>query len=359
MTLQILDPFNSLWLETLQILRHDVFHLPEYMALEGKRLNAAPEAVLITDGNCVFFLPYLVRQCNDVLDDKPVPDLFDVVSPNGYAGILLNEVAASQPEFLTTAIRQIIQIFSDRSICSAFLRLHPILNHPFQDIGLSEACITTVETVAIDLTLSEAELRKQTRRNFCDIIRKRKQEGFIAKMVPFREYVDVFSSIYQETMDRVQAAKSFYFGHEYFHQLAEQLGEYLHLCIVEFDHQITAAGLFTECCGIVQYHLGGTKSQFLKQSPNILINDCARFWAKERGNEIVHIGGGVGGAKDKLYHFKIGFSPKTSLVPTLRLISSKTDYDQLVELRAKALQVSPEQLLKTGFFPAYRVPAPV
>jgi hypothetical protein len=365
MNLQVLDPSNPLWLETLQTLRHDVFHLPDYMTLEARRLHAVPEAVLLTQGDCVFFLPYLLRQCSFGLDGEAipnledVPDLFDVVSPNGYAGILLNQAAAGQSDFLATAMQQVLQIFSDRAICSAFLRLHPILNQGFQEIYQSQDCMATIETIVIDLTLPEAELRRQTRRNFCDILKKRHREGFTARMVPFQDYVDVFSSIYEETMERVGASKVSYFGHDYFCQLANQLGDYLQLCIVEFEHQITCAGLFTECCGIVQHHLNGTRTQFLKQSPNILLNDCARFWAKERGNEVLHLGGGVGGKKDNLYHFKIGFSPITQLLPVLHLITNQSVYTQLTELRAKALKIPVEQLLKTGFFPAYRSPAPV
>jgi hypothetical protein len=364
MNFQLLNPSNPLWLETLKTLRHDVFHLPDYLALEARRLHAVPEAVLLTQGDCVFFLPYLLRQCglgtdSEAVSDEVIPDLFDVVSPNGYAGILLNDAATNQPEFLTAAMLRVSQMFGDRAICSAFLRLHPILNQGFQEIYRSDSCVATVETVVIDLTLPEAELRRQTRRNFCDILKKRHREGFAARMVPFHEYVDVFSAIYEETMERVGASKSCYFGYDYFGQLAEQLSDYLHLCIVEFENQITCAGLFTECGGVVQHHLNGTRTQFLKQSPNILLNDCARFWAKERGNEVLHLGGGVGGKKDNLYHFKIGFSPTTYLLPVLRLITNQTVYNQLTELRAKTLQIPVEQLLSTDFFPAYRSPAPL
>ncbi|HIK56791.1 MAG TPA: GNAT family N-acetyltransferase [Synechococcales cyanobacterium M55_K2018_004] len=356
MKLQVLEPAHPLWVETVRTLRHDIFHLPQYVSLEAKRCGATPEAILLEEGDCIFFLPYLLRHCNDVADGEAIPDLFDVVSPNGYAGILLNQAALEQPEFISAAMEQIIQFFGDRRICSAFLRLHPIINQGFHEIYSSEACTANVETVMIDLTPSETEMQKQIRHGFREVIKKRKREGYVTKMQSLLGYVDVFNSIYEETMDRVGAAKSFYFGHDYFYQLAEELGEHLHLGVVELEGQVICVALYTECCGIVQYHLSGTKTEFVRQSPSVLLNDYVRFWAKERGNKVMHLGGGVGGAKDSLFHFKAGFSPLTCRLPVLRLITNPQEYRRLVELHAQGLRTSVEQLVETNFFPAYRSP---
>lgn len=110
--------------------------------------------------------------------------------------------------------------------------------------------------------------------------------------------------------------------------MAEILAESLHLGIVEFNGEITCACLFAECCGIVQYHLGGTRTNFLKQAPSKLMFDYVRFWAKERGNTVLHLGGGVGNAQDSLYHFKAGFSQVRNRFLTMRLI---TDSDSPVD----------------------------
>jgi lipid II:glycine glycyltransferase (peptidoglycan interpeptide bridge formation enzyme) len=123
---------------------------------------------------------------------------------------------------------------------------------------------------------------------------------------------------------------------------------------VELDHQIACAGIFTECCGILQYHLSGTKTEFLKQAPNKLMLDYVRFWAKERNNQVFHLGGGLGGAKDSLYHFKAGFSKERYPFLTMRLIMEQNKYFDLVKLRAQDLKIDPEVLLQSKFFPAYR-----
>ena len=86
--------------------------------------------------------------------------------------------------------------------------------------------------------------------------------------------------------------------------------------------------------------------------------DWMRFWAKQRGNEVFHLGGGVGSAKDSLYHFKAGFSKQRHNFLTLSLITDKEFYCTLVELRAKYLNTEVQELLKTNFFPAYRSSIP-
>ena len=133
------------------------------------------------------------------------------------------------------------------------------------------------------------------------------------------------------------------------------LGENIHLGIVEVDNEIACASLFFECYGIVQAHLGGTKTKYLHQSPFNFLLHYVRLWAKERGNEFLHIGGGVGGSTtDSLYTFKSGFSRQKHDFLTLKLITNEEKYYHLVNLRAKVLNTQAEALLSSDFFPVYR-----
>jgi hypothetical protein len=70
MNIQVIGLSDSLWLETLQKLRHDIYHLPEYLYLESVRNNALAEAILIAEDDKIFFLPYLLRRCDDIFDRK-------------------------------------------------------------------------------------------------------------------------------------------------------------------------------------------------------------------------------------------------------------------------------------------------
>jgi Acetyltransferase (GNAT) domain len=352
---QTIDLSNPLWRQTLQTLRHDVYHLPEYLALEAKRTNALAEAVLIQDGAKIFFLPYLIRRCDDLFgSDWLDREIFDVVSPYGYPGILMSPAAVDSPSFLNLAMQQFIQLLRSQKICSAFLRLHPILNSTLPDIYSSDICQVTGETISIDLTLTEEDIWQQTRSDHRKDINRQKRSGSLAQMLPFAPHFDEFIAIYEETMDRTGAAKLYYFGRDFFAGLLA-LGEKLHLGAVEIEGEIASCCLITECCGIVQTYLGGTKNKFLKQTPDKLLFDHVRFWAKTRGNQVFHLGGGVGSAQDGVYNFKAGFSKQRSQFSTLRLITDSETYLHLVNARAKYLKTDPEQLMQANFFPAYRI----
>lgn len=355
MNSQIIDIHDPLWLETLQKLRHDVYHLPQYVVLDAKRTQTIPEAFLLVDEDKIFFVPYLLRSCQNIVDiNSNAREVFDIISPYGYPGILLSEAAQNTPGFPDLAFSEFRNTLQKRGICSAFLRLHPILGENFSNIFAPDTFVDNGQTVSIDLTLDEGTIWAKTRKGHQSTINKCQRLGLTARRVDFADYFDEFLAIYKETMDRVKAKDSYYFSREYFNDLL-QLEDKLHLGIAESAGKIVCASLFFESCGIVQAHLGGTKTDFLKQSPFNLLLHFMRLWAKERGNEYLHIGGGVGGKKDNLFTFKSGFSKQRHQFLTLRLVVDEAKYLELINLRAKALNKSPEDLKRSHFFPAYRV----
>ncbi|MEM7552765.1 MAG: GNAT family N-acetyltransferase [Cyanobacteria bacterium P01_A01_bin.84] len=360
MDLQIIDLQNPLWGETLKKLRHDVYHLPEYVKLEAERNNTTAEAFVFIEDEIgdekIIFVPYLLRSCNDILNGEgATEELFDVVSPYGYPGILLSEAARNSPEFIETALSKLKYLFREKNICSAFFRLHPILSNNFTDIFPEDTFTDNGKTVSIDLTLSEEKIWAKTRKGHQSTINKCKRLGFTGKIVPFGEYIHEFIEIYTETMNRVQAKESYYFDETYFHQLLN-LGDRLHLGIVEMNDEIACTSLFFESCGIVQAHLGGTTNKYISQSPFNYLLHYVRLWAKERGNEFLHIGGGIGGSsEDSLYTFKSGFSKQRHTFLTLRLITNEEKYQHLINLRMNHLNLPSTKFTESSFFPAYRL----
>ncbi|MDJ0734627.1 MAG: GNAT family N-acetyltransferase [Nostocaceae cyanobacterium] len=356
MNIQTIDLNHPLWLKTLQKLPHDFYHLPEYVYLESQRTHTIAKAILISEGENLFFLPYLLRRCDDIYGEATNSEVFDVISPYGYPGILLSHGTANTPKFLELAMNNLISTLHSQNICSAFFRLHPILNAGLENIYTADICQLTGETIAVDLTLSPEEIWKQTRSDHRKDINRQKRSGFQVRMVKLEEYFDEFIDCYLQTMARVGAAKLYFFSKQHFENIAHKLGDYLHLGIVECAGEIMSACIFTECCGIVQSYLSGTKNQFLKLSPDKLLFDYVRFWAKERGNQVLHLGGGYGSNKDGVYQFKAGFSHKRYNFLTLRLITDRDRYDYLVASKAKYLNIHPQEIIRSKFFPVYRSP---
>lgn len=351
--LEIDDPR---WRDTLGRLRHDFYHLPEYVSLDSAWNQAHPRAFLARTGDEELFIPYLLRRCESLFPDSTDREtVYDVVSPYGYPGLLLSDAARASPDFARQAMHQLAETLREMGVCSAFFRLHPLLSNGLTELFPEGFFTAAGETVAMDLTLTEGELWKGIREGHQWTIKKCQKLGFVPRMVSLRDYIECVTEIYWETMDRVQAKDSYYFGREYFAKLGEMPGQ-VHCWMVESEGQPAAACVFFECGGIVQAHLGGTRSEFLKKSPFHLLLYCAAGWAKSRGNRYLHLGGGVGGSNDRLLQFKRGFSELLFPFSTLRLITDEGQYRELTTRRARAADVSVEEFASVEYFPAYRAP---
>lgn len=352
MNIEVLKVEDPLWQKTLDQIDHDVYHLSEYVKIDAQRTQTFPEAFLLQDKDKILFVPYLLRSCSDIIDIRQ-RNTYDVISPYGYPGILMSEAAYETPKFAEVAIEQFRQTLKERNVCSAFLRLHPILGDRFAKTFKSGFLQENGQTVSIDLTLDEEQIWAKTRKGHQSTINKCIRLGMTGKTVSFADHMDEFIAIYNETMDRVSAKGTYYFGREYFQGLLE-LGDKLHLGIIKLEGETICSCLFFESCGIVQAHLGGTRTEFLKQSPFNLMLHYMRLWAKDRGNKYLHIGGGVGGKKDNLYTFKSGFSKQRHNFYTLRAVVDDNRYKDLLKFRAKTINKSVQDLEKSSFFPAYR-----
>jgi lipid II:glycine glycyltransferase (peptidoglycan interpeptide bridge formation enzyme) len=104
----------------------------------------------------------------------------------------------------------------------------------------------------------------------------------------------------------------------------------------------------------VQYHLGGTRTKFLPQSPTTMMFDYIMKWGKQRENKYLNLGGGLGSNRDSLYHFKSGFSDRSAPFMTMQSIINKKLYTELIHSRATTLNRPIAEFEQISFFPAYR-----
>jgi len=338
-TAQLLDADSARWSEFLGETRHDFYHLPEYVALCAAQEAGEARALYVEEARGRLLLPLVVRSI-------PGSDRTDAISPYGYAGPLVH--GTDDAAFTASALRAGAAALRAAGMVSLFVRFHPLLNgDPPGGVG---QVVHHGDTVSIDLTLPPAMLWGQMRHGHRQDIRNALRHGLVARTDPEFAQYDLFKVLYRATMDRRSAAAYYYFADEYFDGLRVALGDRLHLVVVERDGAVAAAGLFVETAGIVQYHLGGVNDSLPMAGQSKLMMHFAALWAKERGNQRLHLGGGVGGADDSLLHFKAGFSPLRHPFQTLRLVLDREAYASLV--RARDPGADPEDL--GGYFPAYR-----
>jgi hypothetical protein len=213
----ILRTDSNLWLEVLKKVPHDIYHLPGYFELEAKRYEGLPEAVLIQQGDNLFFAPYLLRNCNYIFPDTSLEtEIFDIISPYGYSGILINEAATQSPEFINFAMAEMQQILQSKQVCSAFFRLHPLINNNLSSLLKENIFQTHGQTISVDLSLTHEQMWNQTKADRRNKINKCKRLGLISRLVNFDDYIEEFIEIYEETMERVGAKKTYFeFNYDY------------------------------------------------------------------------------------------------------------------------------------------------
>ena len=163
------------------------------------------------------------------------------------------------------------------------------------------------------------------------------------------EDLEKFISIYHENMGRVNAKKYYYFDDDYFKKMlkSKDFKSEILLAINNDTDEVIAGSIFIITNNIVQYHLSGTKNEFLDLMPTKLLIDEMRFKATELGLKFFNLGGGLGGLDDdSLFRFKSSFSKDFKDFKLWKLIVNEAVYSKLVlELNVKE---------DSGYFPLYR-----
>jgi hypothetical protein len=335
------SPSDSRWNEALCALGHDTYDLPEYVAVCARYEESAPFAFYAREGDQFALIPLLQRPLPSSLGAPP--SWSDATSPYGYSSALFTGGA----EWSFRVVNAFVEACAGHQIISVFVRLHPLLPS-VPALGSAGKRVWHGETVYVDLTVPEGEMRRQMRNNYRREIRRLHFRDFKVVVDDWSLY-DRFIQIYWETMWRLDADPYYFFSNDYFQDLRQALGSHLHLfSVLSPDCSVAAAGLFTETEGIVEFHLSSTAQEYRHLAPAKLMLDCAINWAKAAGNRVLHLGGGVGSRKDSLFQFKAGFSNLRSDFETWQVICDQKRYDELTEHAGLC------SALIHRFFPAYR-----
>lgn len=323
-----------------------MYHLPEYAALAGRQEQGEPAAFLAEEGEACFFVPLILRPLPAHLAPA-APGWRDATCPYGYPGPL---ASGESEEFLARAALAFRDTLAEHRVVSAFIRFHPLLSPSPEPLAQAGPVVQHGETVSMDLTLSDEERWRQIRPSHRHGIRQCQRLGHRVVIDDWELY-GAFQSVYRETMVRVNAATYYFFDQAYFEDLRIALGSRLHLAAVLVEGEVAAAGLFTTVDGIVQSHLVGTRNEYLPLAPAKLLFYEVGQWARDQGNRLLHLGGGVGSRADGLFRFKAGFSSLRHPFHTWRIVADEAQYAVLARIGGGL------GALTDAYFPAYRTPS--
>lgn len=343
------------WIKALEPCPHDFYHLPQYHAV-AERCDEG-EALLFhySEGEYSIAVPLLLRSTNGIAGFRLDTDFNDATSVYGYAGPVASHPSIPQPVVDNFQARFKERLL-DLGIVTLFSRLHPLLAQENLLAGMGEYQVLS-RTVSIDLTLPEQVQRSAFRSSLRTAINKLRRNDVTFRLDPSGIHLNDFLEIYYETMRRVNAAPIYFFPPDYFRKLRSELGDRFHLGICMSDQQVVCAGIFIECGGILQYHLGGTLTSALNLAPMKLLVDEMRIWATHRKLKVLHLGGGTTSRPDDpLLHFKLGFSDRTHEFAVWRWILDRNAYQQLCRERSQWNLENGVTAASAHFFPQYRAP---
>jgi hypothetical protein len=329
------------WAEVItQCKQYDFYHTPCYQALDK---GGDPLLFVAQFGAGFLAMALIVRKIEQT-------DLKDCTSVYGYCGPVSNlDFKDIQPGMFAYFRSELKQYFKDNNIVTVFSRLHPIIigDELFTNFGTIRG---VNKTVAIDLDLSPAEQVKQYRGSIrSEINQLRRKKGYTVHEINSEQDVRSFMAIHHETMDRKNAGKNYYFGYEYFYSFLNNTCFTSKLLVAIKDGEIAAGAIFTIAGNIMQYHLAGTKEEYIRDAPMKLILDEARLAANQSGLKYLHLGGSVGDSDDDpLFRFKAGFSDVRFKSRVWQYIADEEKYNELNQLFKR----DPEN--SGNYFPLYR-----
>lgn len=314
------------------------------LTLDGEWMNLA-------DSSGAWQMPLVLTELGDGLREG--------ISPYGYAGIhVADDVTTSDATHAWDAAREQLR---SSGVVSLFLRFNPLdpgsvaAASRFDELTVSRN--RTTFTVATD----DPDLMWNRLRSSCrSRIRKARKHGHAVEVRPASGPDLVpdgdFRRLYEQTMQRLDAAPLYYFGDDYFAELLEGLGPSLLLVEVrDRDGVVVSSALLLRHQQRLHYHLAGSSPDGAVMGSNNLMMWAAAEFAAVEGLDRFHLGGGRGeSGSDGLARFKSTFGGVETDFHTGHAVIDAAAYSHLTQARADQLGTSTSELEKSGFFPAFR-----
>lgn len=313
---------------------YDFYHTYDYHQISKEDTE---EAILLTYENedTLIALPLILRPIADT-------NYYDYTSVYGYVGPLSNIVDSNFD--YTDYKDELLQYLKSKHIVSIFSRLHPYFDQQsmLESLGSVE---TLGDTVNIDVTLPIEESRRAYGKSNKNQINKLRRECSVIKATSEKEVLE-FIDIYYENMNRLNADESYYFSKDYFFNFLD-INDFKTDILLVKDNQsetIIAGAMFVKTNeSIVQYHLSGTRTDYLRMKPSKLFLDEMRVNATDEGYRYFNLGGGLGSKNDSLFEFKSSFSKDFRPFKVWKFIINEEMYHALSSKHTE-----------TDHFPKYR-----
>lgn len=339
---------KKIWDEIVKgIPNSDVYYLFDYVKIFSNHEKGEPILFLYESGSKKAINVCIKRKIPKLLvDEKKNAEYFDLTTPYGYGGFLLNQTFSDKD--LEDMNKKYIEACEQNNIISEIVRFHPItknynnMNHIYdvQKIG---------PTITIDISKSNDIWNNMDSKNR-NMIRKAQKNNIRIYWGRDEKIIHKFKIMYEETMNRDKAKSYYYFNQEFYQSILNELKYNSLLFYAKLENEIIAMSIIMFDSTQIHYHLSASDNNFSKfGATNLLLYEVAK-WGQANNFRTFHLGGGLGGKEDSLYKFKKVFNKKSdSEFKIGKKIFIEDIYNELVAERIKT-----KKDISLDYFPQYR-----
>jgi len=273
---------------------------------------------------------------------------FDFTTPYGYGGFLFE--GDTSEAAMKTFYERYAEFLNIENVISSFVRYHPQLKNA--NTMRSVTSITDLgRTITIDLDSKDKIWTNFSSRNRTQI-RKAERLGVGIHHGKTVKLLEVFRSIYNDTMTVNQADRYYFFERNFYESIHSDLHDNYEIFYAVYEEKIVAISIMLFANNRMHCHLLGSLIEYRNLAPSNLLISEAAFWGNEQGFKTLHLGGGLGSEEDNLFRFKKSFNINSDQIFSVgkEIINQKV-YDLLVGLRSKNESNFDCNSL---FFPLYR-----
>ncbi len=237
----------------------------------------------------------------------------------------------------------------ENNIVSEFVRFHPLYNNQAYSPG-DVKNYPINETVVVDLSWPPDEIWENFTSACRNKIRKARRFGVKVSQDLRFENLDRFHELYINTMERLKAQPYYHIQKNWLYRLVELLSENVALFHAKYEDRIIMSAIFLISNQFVHYFLSGSDDDTSHIAANNLLLYEVALWAKNRGKEVLHLGGGLQ-PRDNLFQFKASFSPLRATFFVGKAIHNAEIYEELCRRKRVAEE---GHAIDSDFFPKYR-----
>lgn len=338
------------WLAAHEALpSREVYAHPSYVALFAGA-GEQPLAAYAETGSGPVLYPFILRP----IGEPGAAAGYDIASAYGYAGAFCAG-PLDEPD-----AKQFWASFDDfcrqRRVVSEFTRLSLFEDGRLPHPGRIEPRLVNV---VCDLRVPEDEAWRGFEHKVRKNVNKARRGGVTIEVDEAGARLDDFLRVYAGTMDRREAAASFYFPRGFFETIVREMpGRFVFFHALH-GGRVVSTELVLASAGTMYSYLGGTDRAAFDLRPNDLLKVQACAWGRARGMARFVLGGGHA-PDDGIFRYKRAFAPG-GLVPYsvgTRVLDEREYARLTADHRAEGRRRDPGWVPDPSFFPGYRCALP-